>query len=251
MYRTVGNSYVSESYTYDDDGREVQTSLRGFTRSTTYDALGRISKQSWNTPAFTTSYTYASSSNGSKSSMIQTMKNGNDTLSYTYDTNGNIKKITDTTGSTTYIYDELDQLIRENNHTLDKTITYLYDIGGNLVSRKEYAYTTAATLPTVPEKEETYSYDSKWKDKLIGINGKTLTYDAIGNLTSYDGTTYSWNMGRRLDQVENGKSIQYEYDQARIRVKKVVDGITTDYHLLQEKLQMVQQSGTTMILNHN
>ncbi|MCI7813836.1 MAG: RHS repeat protein [Robinsoniella sp.] len=64
--------------------------------------------------------------------MLQTMKNGNDTLSYTYDTNGNIKKITDATGSTTYIYDELDQLIRENNHTLDKTITYLYDIGGNL-----------------------------------------------------------------------------------------------------------------------
>ncbi|MDY3765178.1 MAG: hypothetical protein SO016_00560, partial [Lachnospiraceae bacterium] len=76
MYRTVGSSYLSESYTYDDDGRESKTSLRGFVRSTTYDALGRVSKQSWNTPAFETTYTYVPGSGGSKSAMVQTMKNG-------------------------------------------------------------------------------------------------------------------------------------------------------------------------------
>ena len=102
---------------------------------------------------------------------------------------------------------------------------------GNLTSRKEYAYTTAATLPTAPQKEDIYTYDSTWKDKLIGINGKALTYDAIGNLTSYDGTTYSWSMGRQLAGVENDKSIQYAYNHTGMRVKKVVDGVTTEYHL--------------------
>ena len=71
----------------------------------------------------------------------------------------------------------------------------------------------------------------KRQDKLIGINGKELTYDEIGNLTSYDGTTYSWNMGRQLAGVENGKSIQYAYDHTGMRVKKTVDGVTTTYHM--------------------
>ena len=67
MYRTVGNSYINETYTYDDDGRETKSALRGFERSTTYDALGRVSKQSWNKPAFETTYTYVPGSGGSKS----------------------------------------------------------------------------------------------------------------------------------------------------------------------------------------
>ena len=251
MYRTVGNSYINETYTYDDDGRETKSALRGFERSTTYDALGRVSKQSWNKPAFETTYTYVPGSGGSKSSMVQTMKNGSDTIAYAYDPNGNITKITDANGSTTYEYDELNQLIRENNPILKKTITYSYDVGGNLTRRREYAYTTAANLPAEPQKTDTYTYDSKWKDKLIGINGKELTYDEIGNLTSYDGTTYSWNMGRQLAGVENGKSIQYAYDHTGMRVKKTVDGVTTTYHMAGTLITGETTNGATIWYNYD
>lgn len=251
MYRTVGNAYLSEAYTYDDDGRETKTSLRGFVRSTTYDTLGRVSKQSWNKPAFATTYTYVPGSGGSKSGMIQEMKNGSETLSYTYDENGNITKITDAKGSTTYAYNELNQLIRENNHILKKTVTYCYDVGGNLTSRKEYAYTTAVSLPVTAQKTDNYAYDSKWKDKLVGINGKTLTYDEIGNLTAYDGVTYSWSMGRQLTGVENGKSIQYAYDHTGMRVKKTIDGVTTNYHLAGMLISGETTNGATTWYNYD
>lgn len=35
-----------------------------------------------------------------------------------------------------YCYDELSQLIRENNKEQNKTITYEYDGGGNLLNKK-------------------------------------------------------------------------------------------------------------------
>ena len=47
-----------------------------------------------------------------------------------------------------------------------------------------------------------------------------MTYDAIGNMLTGGGTTYTWTQGRRLSGVENGKSIKYLYDNIGARVKK-------------------------------
>ena len=53
-------------------------------------------------------------------------------------------------------------------------------IPGNILSKKAYAY-TAGTLGAAVH-TDTYTYgDANWKDKLTAFNGKTITYDAIGN----------------------------------------------------------------------
>ena len=61
------------------------------------------------------------------------------TFSYTYDGSGNISKITDRQGTNstekTYQYDELNQLIRENDPVAGKTTTYTYDNGGNILTK--------------------------------------------------------------------------------------------------------------------
>ena len=131
-------------------------------------------------------------------------------------------------------------MIRENNHQLNKTITYAYDLGGNLTVEKEYAFTTAETLPDTPVKTMTGTYDCAWKDKLLSWDGTAMTYDAIGNMLTRGGTTYTWTQGRRLSGVENGKSIKYLYDHTGARVKKTVDNTVTEYQwagdlLLSEK----------------
>ena len=131
-------------------------------------------------------------------------------------------------------------MIRENNHQLNKTITYAYDLGGNLTVEKEYAFTTTETLPDTPVKTMTGTYDSAWKDKLLSWDGTAMTYDAIGNMLTRGGTTYTWTQGRRLSGVENGKSIKYLYDHTGARVKKTVDNTVTEYQwagdlLLSEK----------------
>ena len=68
-------------------------------------------------------------------------------IGYTYDKNGSSKTIfyikdTENEKTTEYFYDAVNQLIRENNKVLDKTIKYNYDNGGNILSKEEYSYTT-------------------------------------------------------------------------------------------------------------
>ena len=63
--------------------------------------------------------------------------------------------------------------------------------GGNILNKKEYAYTTG-TLGT-PTDTIVYTYDSVWKDKLLSYDGgATITYDAIGNPLTYNGYTFTW-----------------------------------------------------------
>lgn len=245
MNHTCGTSSADTSYTYDKDGREVTTKCAtSYTRTTSYDKFGRPAKLSWNTPAvFNTTYTYFDVGTNNRYSLPKTVKNGNDTLEYAYDANGNITSIKDGAGESTFMYDELNQLIRENNHVLGKTITYAYDLGGNLVTVKEFAYTTADTLPASAVRTEAGVYDTVWKDKLLNWNGMEMTYDAIGNMLTKGDTSFTWTLGRKLSGVNNGKSIQYYYDHNGARTKKVVDGVATEYRMAGDLL-VSEKTGT-------
>ena len=119
--------------------------------------------------------------------------------------------------STTYVYDSANQLIRENNQAGNFTHVWTYDDAGNILSRKEYAYTTGAL--GAPTDTVTYSYgDSNWGDKLTSYDGKTITYDGVGNPLS-DGTwTYTWRHGRELSTMINGTiTVRNSYNPDGIR----------------------------------
>jgi YD repeat-containing protein len=99
-----------------------------------------------------------------------------------------------------YKYNELNELIREDNQILNKSITYRYDEGGNLLEKVEYPYSTGELGTSI----KTYSYtyeDANWKDKLTKFDGKSIGYDNIGNLTSYNGYSYVWEAGRQLTVI--------------------------------------------------
>jgi len=131
-----------------------------------------------------------------------------------------------------YYYDELGQVTREDNGELGKTIVYTYDKSGHILKTTEYALVSGTSLGT-PTKTNNYGYnDVNWKDKLTSYNGKTITYDAIGNPTTYDGYTFRWEAGRSLKYVNgNGKNIEYKYNIDGIRTGKIVDGIKYNYTL--------------------
>ena len=80
------------------------------------------------------------------------------------------------------------------------TWVYNYDRGGNITSKVKYAYTTG-TLGTA-QQTIPYTYgDANWKDKLTAYNGKTITYDAIGNPLNDGERKYTWSAGRQLKKV--------------------------------------------------
>lgn len=173
---------------------------------------------------------------------------------YTYDNNGNIT--TESLGGVlkyTYYYDEANQLTRVNDAVQNKTFVYVYDNGGNITSKIRYAYTTG-TLGTA-EQTTSFAYgDNNWKDKLTSYGSAPLTYDAIGNLTSFAGDTYTWTAGRQLAKFEgpNDYSIEYTYNADGLRTRKFIDdpenwySVTYDYIWADGKL-ISQTDGTNIL----
>ena len=81
---------------------------------------------------------------------------------------GNITSVSDGTYTNSYVYDSLNQLVRENNQKFGKTYTYAYT-NGNITESKEYAYTTGE-LGT-PLSVYNWSYgDGTWSDLLTAWN---------------------------------------------------------------------------------
>lgn len=208
-----------------------------------YDKLGRRTTSTINTTTpFTTSYGFKDANYKNTSTQLSYISYSNGTAyNYTYDANGNITSITDPAGSViaNYYYDSLNQLVREDNAQLNKTITYTYDNGGNILAVKEYAYTTGTLGDLVSQKVYTYG-DTNWRDLLTNYNGVNITYDEIGNpLNWINGESFSWSGGRQLTGVtKNSNTISYAYDDNGIRTSKTINGIRTDYYL----------NGTTIVM---
>ena len=251
LIHKAGVSHTTTLYTYDKDGREQTTKVRGgYTKTSTYDKLGRAAGVTLSTKkAFAVKVAYPAANGNQEHAMPSGLTVGDRQLTYQYDKNGNITRIQDQSGSDaaktdTFCYDERNQLIREDSQTQNKTFVYEYDLGGNLTEVKEYAYTTGE-LPAFPERTETGAYASVWKDQLVNWNGTAMTYDAIGNMLTRGNITYRWTMGRKLAGVNNGKNIQYFYDHTGSRTKKVVDGTATEYRMAGELLVSEITNGQT------
>ena len=91
---------------------------------------------------------------------------------------------------------------------------YTYDAGSNITTCKTYAYTEADTVTGTAKTTETYTY-----------------YDAMGNPISYRGMTMEWEQGRKLKKITgNGVTQSHSYDADGIRIRKVVNGVTTQFY---------------------
>ena len=221
-----------------------------------YDALGRLEKKTIDTTktTFDTTYQYTPGANGSTTTKVSEVKNGTETVKYTYDQNGNIKNVTTSINNNGTItnkaigcqYNELNELMRENNQILNKTITYSYDIGGNILSRSEYNYTEGALGTATSTINYDYG-DANWRDKLTSYNGDPIDYDDIGNPVKYKNDTYTWEFGRQLAGINGtGKAIAYKYNDSGIRTEKTVNGVLTKYYLQGDKVTL-EESGSDKI----
>ncbi len=248
---TVNGTTYTTSYTYDKDNRPtLVTSPKANTTGYVYDVLGRLTSKTWTSgsTAYTTAYTYKDhpTDTSRTSTQLSSIQNGTSTpISYLYDANGNITSITEGTNTIQYLYNELNEVVRENNQRDNKTFVYNYDLGGNLLSKVQYAYTTG-TLGT-PVSTISYAYtNSNWKDLLTSFNGKAITYDVIGNPLTYDGGTYGWE-GRKLTSFnKTGLAISYAYNENGIRTSKTVNGVKTDYRLSGDKVTFEKTGSDTI-----
>ena len=229
-----GKQYALDTYYYynnDESGliSSVATTVGGSRRlNYTYNDDGQVTSKSMTlTTPYVNTYTY--NDDGLIATDTVTAKNGTFAYGYTYDDMANITSITKNgTVQQNYAYDENSQLVREDNRDINKSIVYSYDGYGNILNKKEYAFTTGelgAVTDTI-----TYSYDSVWKDKLTSYDGQSITYDSMGNPLNYRGATLTWNGRRLMSYNKDGTSIAYEYDSNGMRTSKTVNGVRQEYY---------------------
>ena len=219
---------VSKTYafTYNGDNRLTSMLVDGTSVTYIYDAFGRVESRTvrqGDTVIETVTPGYYETSSTTSGRVVS--YNG---YTYSYDGNGNIETISDGTYTVSYEYDSANQLIRENNPAYGYTHIWVYDNAGNILFRKEYAYTTYDLTGVTPLKTVAYTYGNEnWGDLLTGYDGKTITYDVNGNPLS-DGTwAYTWKHGRQLASMTAGNTTwSYTYNADGLRTKRT-DGTHT------------------------
>lgn len=173
------------------------------------------------------------------------------TISYEYDDEERIIKVTDTIdGTVSYTYDALGQLETETKD--GKTTKFEYDNCGNITAKANGIVDENGNF--VEESKITYEYgDEVWKDLLTAYNGQSITYDAQGNPTSYLGHTLTWEKGRQLKKFvkSDGTVIDYTYNANGIRTSKKVNGVLHAYTLDGTKILRETWDGNTLIPLHD
>ena len=158
--------------------------------------------------------------------------------SYAYNNSGNIVRIVDGNDEAiVYQYDDVGQLVRENNEPLGETYVYTYDNAGNRTSKTTYAYTIDSVNDLTPTETIEYGYGTgDWGDQLVLIKTNNLitdifSYDVVGNPTIYSGYTMTWD-GRRLMRMQKSSAdISFTYNSDGIRTRKTVNGVDHIYTL--------------------
>ena len=207
-----------------------------------YDALGRVIRTHnhfSDTNTSTQEYTYVSGKEaGVTTNLVASVREGNRAESYTYDACGNVETMVERSADGSerkirYYYDALNQLVREDNQKQNQTICYTYDVGGNMVRRDEYRYTENPVITEAPRKSDTFEYQTGgWRDQLRFYNGQAITYDAMGNPIQYRGMQMEWEQGHQLKHITGvGLDMYCRYNDSGKRIRKTVNGVTTDFYL--------------------
>ena len=250
------------SYVYDNDERLKSYQKANGKREYTYDDFDRVpsyvtshkNTEGRFVTVLTTAFTFASSAVSTTSTRVASMRqesNGfTQDYSYTYDKNGNILSVTDPNGTTTYEYDSLGQLLRENNFAGNFTHVWVYDEAGNIESRTEYAYTTGE-LGT-PINTVDYSYDdAEWGDLLTKYGDLEIKYDKIGNPESIGTSTLTWQHGRQLASLTSGETTwTYTYNADGLRTKRTDGTNTYEYVYYDGLLQYMEYNNTPVYFTH-
>ena len=222
----------------------VSESIGSYTSNYTYDTLDRVSNvvsSYGNTIISNKTYNYKTYvidgetyvSNMVSSIVDNTSANSDFNMYSEYNAKGQITRLTYKGEFFDYTYDALNRLKTENYNNY-YTATYNYDSGNRLISKDianygivNYNHNTQGQLTSYTEYGSTYYF----------------AYDELGNPVKYKvnspsaNDNFTWTEGRKLASgTLNGNTFSYEYDVNGMRYKKTVNGRTTEYYYVGDRL---------------
>ncbi|MEU9983785.1 RHS repeat-associated core domain-containing protein [Streptomyces sp. NPDC050856] len=228
---TTGTAGGQRSYTYN----KATPTCGGFEgqRCTAKDANGKI-----------TSFTYDTKGNLSKVTPPAPLG----AVTYTYDALGRVETVTDGRGiKSVYVYDTRDRVRKVSSTTM--TVTYGYDGDGNLTTRTDASGTTSWTFDKL-NREATRTLQNGAQTVLAYMPGGEVDYYTDPN----GKTDYTWDAAGRLDFLTDpaGKKTDHDYNNNDKRTKTVYPGGTTQTVTLDESSRpkaIKAVSGTTTLVD--
>jgi RHS repeat-associated protein len=218
------------AYTYDLDGNRATLGYpSGGTLSYSYTARNQVAAITADNPPPIVSYTYDAAGNR----IGKNLENGTSTLylhddasrvltvdhraggssfakyDYTYNSVSNRTSRTETAAGPAkndlYGYDPVDQLTQ---------VKYNFDSGSNTQERLvNYNHDAAGNRASVVDNGGTTSYTANNVNQYTAVGLSTPLHDTNGNLTSHEGSTFSYDAQNRLvAAVVSGVTAEFRYD---------------------------------------
>jgi YD repeat-containing protein len=248
------------AYTYDAGNRATQIvdSVSGTVRLA-YDNLDQLKEVS--TPQGTITYTYDAA--GLRRSMTV---QGQPPVTYNYDDSNRLTEITQGGVAVTIGYDAAARpasltlpgdVIAEYGYDGASQLTNItYQRAGTVLGNLIYEYDAVGirvrvdgsfARTTIPQAVSALTYDAA--NQLRQREATSLTYDDNGNLTSDGVLSYVWDARNQLATIGGpGIAASFQYDALGRRIRKTVNGTTTNF--LYDGLNVVQEaSGGTPTAN--
>lgn len=254
QYSGESNSFIT--FAVDEvsaDGLDSWSASNGLTTSvhTSYNGTGGRTVVQTSPDGTTTTQSYQ---NGLlMSAVVQNTTEGTlSSITYAYDPHGRQKSATDLrNGTTSYEYDNADNLVSTTTPAPAQTTTLIYQFGrrtktilpdGGVVNYDFYPTGELKSQSGARTYTSQYTYDSQGRIKTLLAGQGTTTWN------------YSQDRGFMVSKVyADGKGPSYTYyPSGRVKTRKWARGITTTYAYNQAgELQMVDYSDTTPDLTYN
>lgn len=238
MNLTDGTVRAQAGYTYDTAGRVATVGDGGDTLTYAYaPGTGRVASSAWTTATGNdTAYTYDNykrltgiavnnqsvygyTLNDKDQRTAATLENG-DNWAYTYDTLGQL------TGA----------LKKDSQDNTLNNMSYAFDLIGNRTSAVEDA--------------TNWTYASNLLNQYTQVNALLPTYDADGNMLTWNDWTYTWNGENRLVCAENDDTkveMSYDYMGRRFEKKVYTKGLLNLYTWTLQKHRKFAYDGYKLI----
>lgn len=221
---------------YDGLDRVTSETTSQGTISYAYDAAGRrLTMQAGSQPQVSYSY-----DNGNR---LTAISQGSTTVTFGYDAGNRRTSATLPGGvNATYTWDAASQLTAityANGSTTLGTLTYGYDVAGQIISRGGSLFQSILPAPVT---SESYDLANRLTSRTAGGITTTPAFDANGNLTSDGARTFVWDARDRLTNIAGVAS--FTYDNFNRRKSITQNGATTSYLYDGWEVSQEQQNGS-------
>lgn len=238
-YSLLSENYIVENK-YSSEEAILKSKFDDFNIVYEYDELGKLVNEKIDDRNYK-NYKYIT--NGKRmTNVVKEFSNSFNAYRYDYDKLGNIKNIyIDNKLVSSYKYNQYNEMIEEKDHLKGQLIKYSYDNEGNILDKNVFDLNNFNLI-----KSNEYSYeDNNWYDKLTKYNNKTIEYDLNGNVIGINNEmNLKWENGRHLKEISFGaNTINYKYNEADLRVEKIVNGNKTKYYLDEGKIIFEECNG--------